>query len=82
MFALGPAPDVGSKGAFDARKLPFGVRLNAIFSSDIRYWDEPDILNVSEEAHELVEKGLITGTEFRFRFHQPRSPLGWEVAMK
>jgi hypothetical protein len=58
--------------AFDAQKLPFGARLNAIFSSDIGHWDVPDILKVSEEAHELVEKGLITDTDFRdFVFINP-----------
>ena len=47
--------------AFDTRKLPFGARLNAIFSSDIGHWDVPDMTEVTEEAHEMVEHGLIGG---------------------
>ena len=66
------ADDPTNAWAFDGRKLPFGARLNAIFSSDIGHWDVPDILEVSEEAHELVEKGLITGSDFRdFVFVNP-----------
>ena len=33
--------------AFDTRKLPFGAKLNAIFSSDIGHWDVPDMTEVT-----------------------------------
>ena len=58
--------------AFDARKLPFGTRLNAIFSSDIGHWDVPDMTEVTEEAYELVQHGLIDEDNFRdFVFANP-----------
>src|SRR5579859_5502664 len=48
------------------------ARLNAIFSSDIGHWDVPDITEVTEEAHELVDKGLIAEGDFRdFVFGNP-----------
>ena len=58
--------------AFDTRKLPFGAKLNAIFSSDIGHWDVPDMTEVTEEAHELVDHGLISEDDFRdFVFANP-----------
>jgi predicted TIM-barrel fold metal-dependent hydrolase len=58
--------------AFDTRKLPFGAKLNAIFSSDIGHWDVPDMTEVTEEAYELVERGLINEDNFRdFVFANP-----------
>jgi hypothetical protein len=44
---------------------PFGARLNAIFSSDIGHFDVIDFRDPLPEAHELVEKGLITDDDFR-----------------
>jgi hypothetical protein len=44
---------------------PFGARINAIFSSDVGHFDVPDMRMVLPEAHELVEDGLITATDFR-----------------
>jgi predicted TIM-barrel fold metal-dependent hydrolase len=58
--------------AFDARLLPFGAKLRAMFSSDIGHWDVPDMTEVLEEAHELVGRGLLTGDDFRdFVFTNP-----------
>jgi predicted TIM-barrel fold metal-dependent hydrolase len=58
--------------AFDTRKLPFGAKLNAIFSSDIGHWDVPDMTEVTKEAYELVERGLIGEEDFRdFVFANP-----------
>jgi len=51
--------------AFDGRKNPYGARLRAIFSSDIGHWDVPDMREVAEEAHELVDQGVITDQDFR-----------------
>ena len=42
------------------RGMPFGARINAIFSSDIGHFDVPDMLQPVPEAYELVEDGLIT----------------------
>src|SRR5216110_2299704 len=44
---------------------PFGARLNAIFSSDIGHFDVIDFRDPLPQAHELVEKGLITDDDFR-----------------
>ncbi len=40
-------------------------RLNPIFSSDVGHFDVTDMSEVLEEAHELVEHGLITMADFR-----------------
>ncbi|MDO8434286.1 MAG: amidohydrolase family protein [Candidatus Binatus sp.] len=66
------ADDPGNASAFDAKRNPFGARLRAIFSSDIGHWDVPDMTEVTEEAYELVEHGLITQEDFRdFVFTNP-----------
>ncbi len=66
------ADDPTNAWAFDAKKLPYGARLQAIFSSDIGHWDVPEMRDVLEEAHELVEDGLITDADFRdFVFVNP-----------
>ncbi len=44
---------------------PFGARLNAIFSSDIGHFDVIDFRDPLRQAHELVDKGLITDDDFR-----------------
>src|SRR5215210_5239347 len=44
---------------------PFGAKLNAIFSSDIGHFDVIDFRDPLPEAHELVDKGLITDDDFR-----------------
>lgn len=51
--------------AFDTRLNAYGVKLKAIFSSDIGHWDVPDISEVLEEAWELVDHGLLTPADFR-----------------
>jgi predicted TIM-barrel fold metal-dependent hydrolase len=50
--------------AFDARLLPPGARLNAMFASDIGHWDVPDLRHVLPEAWELVEHGYIDESAF------------------
>ncbi len=57
---------------FDTRMNPFGARLKAVFSSDIGHWDVTDMEEVLEEAHELVEHGLLDEAQFRdFVFAYP-----------
>ena len=51
--------------AFDTKKNPYGAKLNAIFSSDIGHWDVVDMRDVTAEAYELVEHGLLNEDEFR-----------------
>ena len=66
------ADDPVTSSAFDAKRNPFGVRLNVVFGSDIGHWDVPDMTEVTEEAYEAVEEGLITSDDFRdFVFTNP-----------
>jgi len=66
------ADDPVTASAFDSKANPFGARLNAIFGSDIGHWDVPDMTDVTEEAYELVEHGLISEDDFRdFVFANP-----------
>jgi predicted TIM-barrel fold metal-dependent hydrolase len=66
------ADDASVAWAFDARVNPQGVKLRAMFSSDIGHWDVPDMAEIVEEAHELVEHGLLTPADFRdFVFTNP-----------
>ncbi|MGE0384987.1 MAG: amidohydrolase family protein [Gammaproteobacteria bacterium] len=51
--------------AFRGDMLPYGLRMNAMFASDIGHWDVPDIREVVPEAWELVEHGHIDETDFR-----------------
>jgi predicted TIM-barrel fold metal-dependent hydrolase len=58
--------------AFDTRRTPLGVKLNAIYGSDIGHRDLADMRNATAEAYELVEEGLITEGDFReFVFVNP-----------
>ncbi len=60
--------------AFNTKLNRYGARLKVLFGSDISHWDVPDIREVVEEAYELVEKELITETDFRdFVFANPVS---------
>ena len=51
--------------AFDTKLNHFGVKLKAIFSSDIGHWDVPDMTKVLSDAWELVEEERITEDDFR-----------------
>jgi len=58
--------------AYQRHLVPAGVRLRAIFASDIGHWDVPDFTGVLPEAYELVEKGLLDHDDFRaFVFDDP-----------
>lgn len=58
--------------AFDTRKNAFGARLNVLYSSDLGHYDLPDMRNAAAEPWELVERGLISETDFRdFVFTNP-----------
>ena len=66
------ADDPMNAVAFNTRINRFGVRLNAMISSDIGHWDVPEADQVLGEAFELVEHGLITEDDFRrFVFANP-----------
>ncbi len=66
------ADDPTNAWAFDTRINPFGVKLKAMFGSDVGHWDVPDMLDVVAEAYELVEKGIVGEEDFRnFMFTNP-----------
>ncbi len=58
------ADDPMNAWAFSTKVNPFGARLKAIFSSDIGHWDVPDMTEVVEEAHELVDKDVLSAEDF------------------
>ena len=58
--------------AYQRHLVPAGVRLRAIFASDIGHWDVPDFTDVLPGAYELVEKELLDTDDFRaFVFDDP-----------
>jgi len=59
------ADDPINAWAFDARVNPLGLKLNALFGSDIAHWDVPDVREVVPESYELVEEGLIGASDYR-----------------
>ena len=59
------ADDAMTAIAFNDKLNHFGVKLKAIFSSDIGHWDVPDMTKVLYEAREMVEHGHITEDDFR-----------------
>lgn len=66
------ADDPMNATAFNSKANPFGAKLRAVFSSDIGHWDVPDMTEVTEEAYEMVEHGVITEDDFRdFVFTNP-----------
>ena len=63
-------PTVGL--AFHADALPLGRPLNAVLGSDIAHWDVSDMTSVLAQAHEAVERGGMTDSDFRdFVFCNP-----------
>src|SRR5499433_1688290 len=66
------ADDPMNATAFNTKANPFGEKIRAVFSSDIGHWDVPDMTEVTEEAYEMVEHGVITEADFRdFVFTNP-----------
>jgi hypothetical protein len=58
--------------AFNDKLNPFGVKLNAFWSSDSGHWDVPDLTETLAESWELVERGLLTESDFKaFVFGNP-----------
>ncbi|MPY92734.1 MAG: amidohydrolase family protein [Acidimicrobiia bacterium] len=58
--------------AFNRSQNHFGLKLKAIFGSDIGHFDVLDMAGVLPEAYELVEDGLIDQADFRrFVFENP-----------
>jgi predicted TIM-barrel fold metal-dependent hydrolase len=58
--------------AFASRFNELGVTLKPVFSSDIGHWDVPDIKQVLRESHRLVDKGMLSESNYRdFVFSNP-----------
>lgn len=51
--------------AFAEAVNPLGARLRPMLGSDIAHWDVQDMTRPIAEAHELVERGLLTERDFR-----------------
>jgi predicted TIM-barrel fold metal-dependent hydrolase len=64
--------DPVTASAFDAKRNPGGVRLHALFGSDIGHWDVPLMEDLLEEVYEPVEDGLLNEADLRdFVFTNP-----------
>ena len=59
------ADDPVNAWAFDAHVNPNGLKLRALFGSDIAHWDVPDLRCAVAESHELVDEGLLTPDDYR-----------------
>lgn len=51
--------------AFNDKANPLGVKINAIYSSDVGHWDVPDLTEVLAESHALVDQGAISEADFK-----------------
>jgi len=57
--------DRSAAAAFDRKMNPYGASLNPMFGSDIGHFDVEDMRGVLEEAHELVDRALMSPEDFR-----------------
>ncbi len=57
--------DRSAAAAFHRKMNPYGASLNPMFGSDIGHFDVEDMRGVLEEAHELVDHGLMSPEDFR-----------------
>ena len=58
--------------AFNAKANKMGAKIKAMFSSDLGHWDVVDFGGVLHEAHEGVDRGLMTEEDFKdFVFTNP-----------
>ncbi|BCL36590.1 amidohydrolase family protein [Nostoc sp. MS1] len=51
--------------AFNDKANPLGVKINAIYSSDVGHWDVPDLTAPLAESWDLVREGVITEDDFK-----------------
>ncbi|MGE0387264.1 MAG: amidohydrolase family protein [Gammaproteobacteria bacterium] len=59
------ADDPMNSVAFSGSLLPHGIKLNAVYASDIGHWDVPDMRDVLVEAYEPVDHGHMSAADFR-----------------
>lgn len=57
--------DRSAAAAFERKLNPYGASLNPVFGSDIGHFDVEDMRGVPGEAHELVDRGLMSPEDFR-----------------
>ena len=66
------ADDISIYRAFHGRGNPFGIQMQAFFSSDIGHWDVPDMRSVVLESRKLFDRGLLGDEDYRaFAFENP-----------
>lgn len=66
------ADDRTVAAAFNHRVHPGGVKINAIWSSDVGHWDVPEFTEPLAETWDLVEQGVLSAQDFRaFTFGNP-----------
>ncbi|MEH1948626.1 MAG: amidohydrolase, partial [Nostoc sp.] len=51
--------------AFNDKANPLGVKINAIYSSDVGHWDVPDLTSPLAESWDLVQEGVISEADFK-----------------
>jgi hypothetical protein len=51
--------------ASETKGSPFDAKLHALYGSDLGHWDVPEMAQAAQEAHELVEHGVISEDAFR-----------------
>jgi hypothetical protein len=51
--------------AFNDKANPLGVKINAIYSSDVGHWDVPDLTAPLAESWDLVKEGVISEADFK-----------------
>ena len=58
--------------AFNRKANKMGVQIKAMFSSDLGHWDVVDFGDILHEAHESVDRGLMSEQDFKdFVFTNP-----------
>jgi hypothetical protein len=65
--------------AFNDKLNHMGVKLKAVFSSDIGHWDVPDMTQVLHEAWEMVEDGHITEDDFRLFVYENTAEMHYSM---
>jgi len=51
--------------AFNDKANPLGVKINAIYSSDVGHWDVPDLQHALSNSWGLVEEDVISAEDFK-----------------
>jgi predicted TIM-barrel fold metal-dependent hydrolase len=71
--------------AFNDKANPLGVKINAIYSSDVGHWDVPDLTAPLAESWELVQEGVISEADFKayvfsnpYKFYTEANPNFFE----